>query len=195
MFAFPLLFLKHNRLTYTEFDDVPSDFNASTEQDRPVPPRQNTDYFTTTIEDRKVNVERVPTGETHEVLHNCNSDHNGWERAPINEHGLTISHNHEAPSRNHFGLADGLPPLQELESRESTQSEKEKHEIEEREHKAQREYYNQYRNPIARWRAKYPQASAEFLATFVYLFLGLCVNLSVATSREATGSFETQAWG
>lgn len=192
-----MLFGGHNRLTYEDIDedDESSEYNASTEQTRPARPRQNTDYFTTTIEGRRVNVQRVPTSEAEQVLHNRNPEHGGHERAPVNEHGLTISHNHEAPTRNHFGMADGLPPLQELESHESTQSEKEKHEIEDREHVAQQEYYDQYRNPIARWRAKYPQASAEFLATFVYLFLGLCVNLSVATSRETTGSFETQAWG
>lgn len=118
----------------------------------------------------------------------------GHERAPVNEHGLTTSDQSEAPTRNHFGLADGLHPLQELESQES-ETQKEKEEIKRREHEAQQEYYNQYRNPIARLRAQYPQAPAEFLATFVYLFLGICVNLSVATSQSATGSFETQAWG
>jgi hypothetical protein len=36
---------------------------------------------------------------------------------------------------------------------------------------------------------------ADILQTFIYLLIGLCVNLSVATSQQGTGSFETQAWG
>ena len=108
-------------------------------------------------------------------------------------------------------MQDGLPPLQELDSNETTETQKEKAEIQRREHQAEQEYYNRYRNPIARLRAQYPQAPAEFLAvcisyqgcanhtntpqTFVYLLIGICVNLSVATSGSSTGSFETQAWG
>jgi aquaglyceroporin related protein len=157
---------------------------------------------------------RVPTAEAEQLhgFHGSNygtthsTHHEGRERAPVNERGLTYNKNNStdnsnnngesgATQRNHFGMQDGLPPLQELDSHEATQSEQEDQEIEKREHEAQQDYYNQYRNPIARLRAQYPQASAEFLATFIYLFLGICVNLSVATSESATGSFETQAWG
>ena len=156
------------------------------------------DHFTANIEGRRVNMRRVPTSEANEVRSHHQTASSGPNRAPVNEHGL--SYNNEGDEsggaqRHQFGLADGLPPLQELESHETTQSENEKQEIQHREHEAQQEYYNQYRNPIARLRAQYPQAPAEFLATFVYLFLGICVNLSVATSQEKTGSFETQDWG
>jgi aquaglyceroporin related protein len=179
------------------------------------------DHVQTTIEGRRVNMRRVPTAEAEQLRgqhtssshgsHHGSHHEGGRERAPVNEHGLTYNKNDNdtnnnsnnnnnnnesgATQRNHFGLQDGLPPLQELDSHETTQSEEESNEIHEREHQAQQDYYNQYRNPIARLRAQYPQASAEFLATFVYLFLGICVNLSVATSESATGSFETQAWG
>jgi aquaglyceroporin related protein len=172
------------------------------------------DRVQTTIEGRRVNMRRVPTAEAEQLhdFHGSNygsthsTHHEGRERAPVNEHGLTYNKNDGtdnnnnngesgATQRNHFGMQDGLPPLQELDSHSATQSEQEDQEIDKREHEAQQAYYDEYRNPIARLRAQYPQASAEFLATFVYLFLGICVNLSVATSESATGSFETQAWG
>jgi aquaglyceroporin related protein len=127
--------------------------------------------------------------------HTQHTDQDSHDRAPVNEHGLSYNNDHDGNQRHQFGLADGLPPLQELSTHKTTQSEAEEHEIQKREHDAEQDYYNQYRNPIARLRAQYPQAPAEFLATFVYLFLGICVNLSVATSQESTGSFETQAWG
>jgi aquaglyceroporin related protein len=168
----------------------------------------------TTIEGRKVNMRRVPTAEatrlqsqdshapTHQTSHQSShiADPDSQNRAPVNEHGLTYNNQnpHEGNqdnSRHQFGLADGLPPLQELDSHKTSDSAKEEKEAKKREHAAEQEYYNQYRNPIARLRAQYPQAPAEFLATFIYLFLGLCVNLSVATSGSTTGSFETQAWG
>ena len=90
-------------------------------------------------------------------------DDSGPERAPINEHGLSDA-NQGNNGRNNFGLQDGLHPLQELDSGETTQTQKEEKEIQKREHEEQQEYYNQYRNPIARFRAQYPQAPAEFLA-------------------------------
>lgn len=90
-------------------------------------------------------------------------DESGAERAPINEHGLTETAQ-GTNGRNNFGLQDGLHPLQELDTSETTQSGKEKKEIQKREHEEQQDYYNQYRNPIARLRAQYPQAPAEFLA-------------------------------
>lgn len=87
----------------------------------------------------------------------------GSERAPINEHGLNEA-NQGNNGRNNFGLQDGLHPLQELDTNETTQTDKEQKEIQKREHEEQQDYYNQYRNPIARLRAQYPQAPAEFLA-------------------------------
>ncbi|KAH7095529.1 aquaporin-like protein [Paraphoma chrysanthemicola] len=159
--------------------------------------RHGSDYFQTKFRghhDGSSRPSHKPTGRAQDD-HGHEDRHDLRERAPVNEHGLTYNNDNDAPTRNHFGLADGLPPLQELESNDTTQTKKEKNEIQQREHEAQQEFYNQYRNPIARLRAQYPQAPAEFLATFVYLFLGICVNLSVATSKSATGSFETQAWG
>lgn len=167
--------------------------------------RHDPEHIRTTIEGRKVNMRRVPTAEADQVRRDSTTpavrkesraENSGRDRAPVNEHGLSYSNEGgDNQGRHQFGLAEGLPPLQELDSHETTQSELEKHEIQDRQHAAEQEYYDQYRNPIARLRAQYPQAPAEFLATFVYLFLGICVNLSVATSSESTGSFETQAWG
>jgi aquaglyceroporin related protein len=136
-----------------------------------------------------------PHTSNEDTSNSHDAEHQGRDRAPVNEHGLTYNNDSSAPGRNHFGMADGLPPLKEIDSHKTTHSEKEKMEDDKRQHKAEQDCYDQYRNPIARLRAQYPQAPAEFLATFVYLFLGICVNLSVATSGSKTGSFETQAWG
>ncbi|KAF2131301.1 glycerol uptake facilitator protein [Dothidotthia symphoricarpi CBS 119687] len=168
------------------------------------PGSQDPDRFQTTIHGRRVNVRRLPTAEADEVLGNRHQnhesqdhesqDHRGHPRAPVNEHGLTENQGN-GTQRGQFGLQDGLHPLKEVGTHETSETQKEKHRVEQREHEAQKEYYDRYRNPIARLRAQYPQAPAEFLATFVYLFLGLTTNLSIATSQNTTGSFETQAWG
>ncbi|KAI8941437.1 hypothetical protein NX059_002658 [Plenodomus lindquistii] len=136
---------------------------------------------------------RQPTHRSTASYRSPSTNHQGRERAPVNDHGLDYSNDNG--QQQHFGMQDGLPPLKELDTHEATASEKEDAEIRDREHKAEQDFYNQYRNPIARLRAQYPQAPAEFLATFVYLLIGICVNLSVATSESSTGSFETQAWG
>jgi aquaglyceroporin related protein len=189
----------------TDFGDDSEETQVASDHINHAHERQDPEHIQTTIEGRKVKMRRVPTAEANQVRResaapNATKDHgssaDARDRAPVNEHGLT--YNNESggdQGRHQFGLAEGLPPLQELDSHKTTESEKEKKEIEHREHEAEQDYYNQYRNPIARLRAQYPQAPAEFLATFVYLFLGICVNLSVATSGQSTGSFETQAWG
>lgn len=149
-------------------------------------------FQTMTDGDRKLSSQR-PTHQSTASHRSSSVQRQGRDRAPVNEHGLDYVNN--SGQHEQFGMQDGLPPLKELNTGETTASEKEEAEIRDREHKAEQDDYNQYRNPIARLRAKYPQAPAEFLATFVYLFIGICVNLSVATSENSTGSFETQAWG
>jgi aquaglyceroporin related protein len=181
----------------TELEDDSEDTQVPPEYSHSSHEGQDPERIRTTIDDRRANMRRTPTQETNQTQNNHIPEHGGHERdrAPVNEHGLTYNNESGAPGRNHFGLADGLPPLKEIESHETTKSEQKKEEDDQADHKADQDYYNQYRNPIARLRAQYPQAPAEFLATFVYLFLGICVNLSVATSESQTGSFETQAWG
>lgn len=178
----------------TDPDNDSEETQVPQEQDRHASSRHTSD-FTTTSHSHYNDPARRLHQDAEQNFGGQSHAHDSRERAPVNEHGLTYSNDNDAPTRNHFGLADGLPPLQELESHATTQTQKEKEEIKQREHEAQQDFYNQYRNPIARLRAQYPQAPAEFLATFVYLFLGICVNLSVATSKSTTGSFETQAWG
>ncbi|KAF2855934.1 glycerol uptake facilitator protein-like protein [Plenodomus tracheiphilus IPT5] len=151
------------------------------------------DPFQAMTEGRKPSSRRRPTHRSTASYRNSGTHHQGRDRAPVNDHGLDYAN--DSGQQQHFGMQDGLPPLKELDTHDTTASEKEEAETKDREHKAEQEFYNQYRNPIARLRAQYPQAPAEFLATFVYLFIGICVNLSVATSENSTGSFETQAWG
>jgi aquaglyceroporin related protein len=134
--------------------------------------RRDPSQFQTTIEGRNVNLKRVPTSEADQVLgfsHNqdahSHEHHEGQERAPIDDHGLDFSNGHG--QQQHFGLQDGLPPLQERDTNVSSRIKQEEKEIQQREQDAEREFYNQYRNPIARLRAKYPQVPAEFLAVRV----------------------------
>jgi aquaglyceroporin related protein len=124
---------------------------------------QNVPEFNSTHQGRMNNV-RQPTTNTV-MTSNRRNDHEKQERAPVNEHGLASSEPEgTGPQRNHFGMQDGIHPLQALESNETTQTQKEEKEIQQREHDSQQDFYNQYRNPIARLRAQYPQAPAEFLA-------------------------------
>ena len=153
-----------NHLARTGFDENTEDLQVPLEheQEHPSHGPRNPDNFRTSIEGRKVNVRRLSTDEADKVLYNRGLDPEGRERAPIDEHGLLYS-DRQGQSQ-HFGMQDGLPPLKELESHETSQTAKEKEEIQNREHEAQQEFYNQYRNPVARLRAQYPQAPAEFLA-------------------------------
>jgi aquaglyceroporin related protein len=109
---------------------------------------------------------RQPTSNTHSMAGKRRNDESTSESAPVNKHGLDEA-DQGNNGRNNFGLQDGLHPLQELDTSETTQTQKEEKETIKREHEEQQEYYNQYRNPIARFRAQYPQAPAEFLAVRV----------------------------
>ena len=153
-----------NHLAREDLDEDAEDLQVPLEHEQQYPSHETStpDNFRTTVQGRNVNVRRVPTSEADHVLYNRGLDHEGQERAPVNEHGLSYSDTQGQP--HHFGMQDGLPPLKELESHETSQTQKEKEEIQHRQNEAQQEYYNQYRNPIARLRAQYPQASAEFLA-------------------------------
>ncbi|KAJ4362778.1 hypothetical protein N0V95_001270 [Ascochyta clinopodiicola] len=153
---------------------------------------QRSDQYQSYTHGRMPNV-RQPTTNSYSMAGKQRNDDSASQRAPINEHGLTET-DQGNNGRNNFGLQDGLHPLQELDTGGTTQTQKEEKEIKKREHEEQQAYYDQYRNPIAKLRAQYPQAPAEFLATFIYLFLGISANLSIATSAESTGTFESQAW-
>jgi aquaglyceroporin related protein len=108
---------------------------------------------------------RQPTANSYSLAGKQRNDgsHSNSESAPVNHHGLDGA-DQGSNGRNNFGLQDGLHPLQELDTHATTQTQKEHKEVQKREHEEQQEYYNQYRNPIARFRAQYPQAPAEFLA-------------------------------
>lgn len=56
------------------------------------------------------------------------------------------------------------PPLEDSQSVATAETQAEKQEIRHREEEAMEDYYNTYRNPLARFRARYPEALAEFLA-------------------------------
>jgi aquaglyceroporin related protein len=56
------------------------------------------------------------------------------------------------------------PPLDDSISVATAETHAEKRELRQRERAAVRDYYNTYRNPLSRLRARYPEAFAEFLA-------------------------------
>ncbi|KAF2448025.1 aquaporin-like protein [Karstenula rhodostoma CBS 690.94] len=86
------------------------------------------------------------------------------------------------------------PPLDDLQSVATAETHAEKREIRQREEAAIQDYYNTYRNPLSRFRARYPEAFAEFLSTTVYLFFGLAGGLYSITYPAAEGDYITQSW-
>lgn len=64
------------------------------------------------------------------------------------------------------GYQSGLSPLKETDtaSVETSQTQEEKQEAQSHEQQALQEFYNNYRNPLARLRARFPEAPAEFIA-------------------------------
>jgi aquaglyceroporin related protein len=128
--------------------------------------RSPPERFLTNVNGQPRVIRRVDPEEADQVLRERSVQ--GGDRG-IDEHGLRLPESRVArpKDRGTFGLQDGLPPLQEVRSSAShvsLQTMKEKDEIQDREEQALREYYDTYRNPLARFRAKYPQALAEFLA-------------------------------
>jgi aquaglyceroporin related protein len=118
----------------SEDTQVPPEYSQQSHENR------DPERIRTTIDGRRVNMRRVPTEEANRMHSSHGPEHEGRERAPVNEHGLTYNNDTGTPGRNHFGLADGLPPLKEIDSHKTTQSEKEKNEIDQREHDAQQDY-------------------------------------------------------
>ncbi|KAL1599572.1 hypothetical protein SLS60_007375 [Paraconiothyrium brasiliense] len=64
------------------------------------------------------------------------------------------------------------PPQDDSQSVATAQEQAEKQEIRDREEQAIQDYYNNYRNPIARFRARHPEALAEFLSVIVIMLAG-----------------------
>ncbi|KAK7186560.1 aquaglyceroporin [Paraphaeosphaeria sporulosa] len=86
------------------------------------------------------------------------------------------------------------PPLDDEQSVATAETHAEKQEIRQREEEAIQDYYNTYRNPLSRFRARYPEAFAEFLSTTVYLFFGLAGGIYSITYPAAEGDYITQSW-
>lgn len=162
------------RKDYFPYQNAQTDVDASSEGSHGTivgEPGQDLDRFQTTIHGRRVNIRRLPTAEADQVLAHRSQDHRsresgGQNRAPVNEHGLTNNQGNDT-QRGQFGMQDGLHPLKEVGTSNSSESQKEKQKMEEQKQKIEQDYYDQYRNPIARLRAQYPQAPAEFLAVCI----------------------------
>lgn len=63
------------------------------------------------------------------------------------------------------------PPLEDNQSShtaDTAETQAEKKDNRDREKQAIQNYYNTYRNPLARLRARYPEAFAEFLAVSLF---------------------------
>lgn len=138
---------------------VPPDSEADSEDLEPPDP------FQAMGEAQKPITQRQHTQRSNASHSKHDSNPRGRDRAPVNEHGLGYADG--SGHAQHFGMQDGLPPLKELNTHKTTDTQKEKAEKEHREHEAEQEFYNQYRNPIARLRAQYPQVPAEFLAVSI----------------------------
>ncbi|CAI6241690.1 unnamed protein product [Periconia digitata] len=118
------------------------------------------------------------------------------DHAPDNNQGLNRL---QSQTRNRYisGYSGGLPPVDEtasLQSYESYQTEADKKQARQHDEQALQDYYNNYRNPLARLRAKYPEAPAEFLCTMIYVFFGITGSLYSTTYPAAQGDYATQGW-
>ncbi|KAF2691200.1 hypothetical protein K458DRAFT_426557 [Lentithecium fluviatile CBS 122367] len=101
------------------------------------------------------------------------------------------------PRKNYAsGYQGGLSPVHETDtaSIETSETQEEKQEAQSREQQALQVFYNNYRNPLARLRARFPEAPAEFVATTIYIFFGIAGNLYSITYLTSKGDYPTQAW-
>jgi aquaglyceroporin related protein len=76
------------------------------------------------------------------------------------------------PGQKHASEYQGaLSPVKETDtaSVETSETQDEKKEAQNQEKQALQDFYNNYRNPLARLRARYPEAPAEFLAVSIQL--------------------------
>jgi hypothetical protein len=122
------------------------------------------DVFITDINGYPVEVRRVSPREADEEESDGIERHDHADPDPSEE---SLQKTESAAQRNHTpGFQSTLSPLKEDDtaSIESSQTQEEKKEIESREEQAIHEFYNAYRNPLARLRARCPEAPAEFLA-------------------------------
>jgi hypothetical protein len=122
------------------------------------------DRFIADIGGRPVEVRRLSEHEADDLAQDQNverEDH--WQEAETGS--LRASNTQTRPQQTHTdSYRSTLPSLKEVETGESAQTEAEKQEIQNRQEEELNEYYNNYRNALARFRARYPEAPAEFLA-------------------------------
>lgn len=122
------------------------------------------DVFITDINGYPVEVRRVSPKEADREedqgieRHDHYDSDQGRDDHESTESGITKKHT--------SGYQGGLSPLKEDDtaSVETSQTQEEKQEMQDREQQALHDFYNNYRNPLARLRARYPEAPAEFLA-------------------------------
>ncbi|KAJ4296673.1 hypothetical protein N0V90_006721 [Kalmusia sp. IMI 367209] len=132
------------------------------------------DRFETEIDGWKYVVTRVEDSDGPEYEHGIGREDQARDKP--SEH-----HTHQGlqsptlmPDRMEDGFHNDHPPLQDTESVDTAQTaetQAEKQEIRHREEEAIQDYYNTYRNPLARLRARYPEAAAEFLSVHYDLSL------------------------
>ncbi|KAJ9663310.1 hypothetical protein H2201_005754 [Coniosporium apollinis] len=77
-------------------------------------------------------------------------------------------------------------------SKDQTKAEEEE-EDEKRKEDERQANYDRHRNPLARFRAKYPDFFAEYLPTTITILLALCGNITYRVNPEY-GTYETLCW-
>ena len=127
------------------------------------------DVFITDINGYPVEVRRVSSQEADQ------EEDQGIERHDYaeSEHDQDFQQSTDSGPRQRYtsGYQGALSPVKETDtaSVETTETQEEKKDAQNHEQEALERFYNTYRNPLARLRARYPEAPAEFLAVSIPL--------------------------
>jgi aquaglyceroporin related protein len=122
------------------------------------------DVFITDINGYPVEVRRVSSQEADKDEDQGIERHDHAE--PDHDHDSHHNTDSDPNQRYSSGYQGALSPVKETDtaSVETSETQEEKKEAQSHEQQALQEFYNNYRNPLARLRARYPEAPAEFLA-------------------------------
>jgi aquaglyceroporin related protein len=114
-----------------------------------------------TVEVRRVSSQEANQEEKHSV---ARQEHNDSEQSQENRQSMDS----DTRRRHASGYLGSLSPLEETDtaSVETSRSPR-KQETQNREQQAVQDFYNNYRNPLARLRARFPEAPAEFIAVSI----------------------------
>jgi aquaglyceroporin related protein len=123
------------------------------------------DVFITDINGYQVEVRRVSSQEADREEDQGVERHDHYD-SEQNQDGPQSTDSGPRQKYTSGGYQGALSPVKESDtaSLETSRTQEEKKEMQSREQEELQDFYNNYRNPLARLRARFPEAPAEFLA-------------------------------